>query len=142
MDEVQAHEQDDTVRERVLYPEHVQRTESAAFRDNKHILVKKLRLGCWVCGTREKLEVHHLHEWALWPKLDAEKVLEFLRCFDPYGFSRHMGEAPVESPDDIRNLLVLCEEHHRGVDTGVHKLTYPIWLPQRAVKPGEEITAE
>ncbi len=30
MDEVQAHEQDDTVRERVLYPEHVQRTESAA----------------------------------------------------------------------------------------------------------------
>lgn len=47
---------------------------------------------------------------------------------------------PVESPDDIRNLLVLCETHHRGVDTGVHKLTFPIWLPQRAAQQGQEIT--
>lgn len=51
-----------------------------------------------------------------------------------------MDGKPIESPDDIRNLVVLCETHHRGVNKGVHDLTMPIWFPQRAVKAGVEIT--
>jgi hypothetical protein len=143
-----AHEQTDTIHEDVLYPEHVQRTESATFRTNKHTLVRKLGLKCWLCdpasplkcSIEKPLEAHHLHEWALWSDLDPAKVLDILRVFDPYGFAHQMGDQPVESPDDIRNLLILCEAHHRGVDTGVHRLTFPIWLPQRAAKPGVQIT--
>ena len=135
-----AHEQKDTIQEDVWYPAHVQRTESATFRANKHTLVKKLRLKCWVCGCSEHLEVHHLHEWALWPDLDPEKVHDDLMVFDPYGFSHQMTGQPVESPDDIRNLLVLCEHHHRHPEQGIHRLTFPVWLPQRAANPGVQIT--
>jgi hypothetical protein len=135
-----AHEQRETLQEDVLYPEHVQRTESAEFTRNKHRLVRKLDLPCWVCGSREKREVHHLHEWSLAPALDMAKALDTLHCIDPYGFTAHDPDTPLSGPDDIRNLLVLCEEHHRGAGTGVHRISWPIWLPQRAVKPGVQIT--
>jgi 5-methylcytosine-specific restriction endonuclease McrA len=135
-----AHEQTDTIREEVLYPEHVQRTESEEFRRNKLRLVRKLDLGCWVCGSRDKREVHHIHEWSLAPSLDMSKALDTLHCFDPYGFTAHDPETPLSGPDDLRNLLVLCETCHRGADAGVHRLTYPIWVARRAAKPGVQIT--
>jgi hypothetical protein len=146
------HEQKHTITEFIEYPDHEARTESAEFRKNKRILVKQLDLPCWTCGSRDHREVHHLHEWALWGALDAEKVLDTLHQFDPYGFTHKMGEQPIESPDDIRNLLVLCghhttlagEEipggHHRGVDLGIHDLTFPIWLALHSAKDGVELT--
>lgn len=146
-----AHEQDDTIREAVEYPEHVQRSASAEFERNRRLLLKQLDLPCWICGSRDSREVHHLHEWALWPCLDPDKVLDTLHVFDPYGFTHKMGEQPVASPDDVRNCLVLCGHcelagvpvpggHHRGVDAGIHRLTFPIWVAQRAAKPGVSIT--
>jgi hypothetical protein len=137
-----AHEQRETLHEDVLYPEHVQRTESEEFRRNKRVLIRKLDLPCWVSGSREKREVHHIFEWSLWPSLDPERVLDALHAFDPYGFTARDPETPITSPDDIRNLLVLSEKFHRGIGTGVHKISFPIWLPQRAVKPGVEITCD
>jgi hypothetical protein len=146
-----AHEQEHTLTEFVEFPDHDQRTESAEFRKNKRLLVSQLDLPCFICGCRDQREVHHLHEWALWGALDPEKVLDTLHMFDPYGFTHKMGEQPIETPDDIRNLLVLCGHceidgvpvpggHHRGVDAGVHDLTFPIWIAQRAVKEGMSIT--
>lgn len=145
------HEQKHTITEFIDYPDHEKRTESSEFRKNKRILTRQLDLGCWVCGSRENREVHHLHEWALWDALDPEKVLDTLHVFDPYGFTHHGGDKPIETPDDIRNLLVLCGHHevngvpvpgghHRGNDLGVHDLTFPIWVAQRAVKDGISIT--
>lgn len=145
------HEEAHTVHEVVEFPGHEARTESSEFRKNKRILVKQLDLPCWICGSRDAREVHHLHEWSLWPALDPEKVLDTLHVFDPYGYTHKMGEQPIESPDDIRNLLVLCGHHeingvpvpgghHRGVDLGVHDLTMPTWLALKSVKPGIEIT--
>jgi hypothetical protein len=95
--------------------------------------------------------VHHLHEWSLWDALDHDKVLDTLHVFDPYGFTHKVGEQPIETPDDIRNLLVLCGHHvidgvavpgghHRGVNLGVHELTMPIWIAIRACKDGRLIT--
>lgn len=147
----QIHEEDRTIHEEVEYPAHEQRTESSEFRRNKRILVKQLDLPCWICGSRDSREVHHLHEWSLWPALDQEKVLDTLHVFDPYGYTHKMGEQPIESPDDIRNLLVLCGVHtldgvevpgghHRGVDLGVHDLSMPTWLALKSVKTGVEIT--
>lgn len=145
------HEDTRTIVEHIVYEDHAKRTESSEFRKNKRILVRQLDLPCWTCGSRENREVHHLHEWALWPSLDPEKVLDTLHVFDPYGYTHKMGEVAIETPDDIRNLLVLCGHHeldgvpvpgghHRGVDLGVHELTMPIWLALRSAKPGVSIT--
>lgn len=145
------HEMKHSVTEFVEIPDHAKRTESALFSRNKRTLVRQLDLPCWVCGNRDHREVHHIHEWALWGALDPDKALDTLHVFDPYGFTHQIGEKPLESPDDIRNLLVLCGHceingvpvpggHHRGVDAGIHDLTFPTWIAQRAVKPGVSIT--
>ena len=136
----ESHDEKHTFTEFIDYPAHETRTESAEFRANKRRLVKQLDIGCWICGSKESREVHHIHEWSLWNALDPEKVLNSLHAFDPYGYTHAGGEKPIESPDDLRNLVVICEVHHRGIGTGVHALTMPIWLPQRAVKKGFSIT--
>jgi hypothetical protein len=146
-----AHEAKRTFTELVKFPAHKKRTASPEFQKNKDILVKQLNLPCFICDNRGIREVHHVHEWALWEALDPKKVLNTLHIFDPYGFTNKMGETPLESPDDIRNLMVLCGHceingvsvpggHHRGTNAGVHHLTFPVWLAQRAVKPGMSIT--
>lgn len=147
----QDHLQARTFHEEVTFPGHEQRKESAEFARNKRLLVKQLDVGCWICGSRDAREVHHLHEWSLWPALDPAKVLDTLHVFDPYGYTHKMGEQPIDSPDDIRNLVVLCGVHtvdgvtipgghHRGVNLGVHDLTMPTWLALRATRPGVSIT--
>ena len=144
------HEQHDTFHENVVYPEHVKRTESTEFRHNKALLIQHLDVPCWVCGSREKREVHHIFEWALWNNLDPDKVLHTLRCFDPYGYTKNNPTDKVQTPDDIRNLLVLCGEHsqenvtipgghHRGVDIGIHRITWPIFLAIKCKKEGINI---
>jgi hypothetical protein len=148
---VAAHEQKHTFTEVVDIDAHADRTESELFRKNKRQMVRQMDLPCWCCGSRDAREVHHIHEWALWNKLDPAKVLDTLHVFDPYGLTHQMGEKPVESPDDIRNLLVLCGSHtidgvtipgghHRGVNIGIHDVTFPTWIAQRSVKDGENIT--
>lgn len=150
-DVTQVHEEKRTLHEVVEFPGHESRTESAEFSRNKRLLVKQLDVGCWICGSRDAREVHHLHEWSLWPALDPVKVLDTLHVFDPYGYTHKMGEQPIESPDDIRNLVVLCGSHtldgieipgghHRGVNLGVHDLTMPTFLALRATRPRVEIT--
>jgi hypothetical protein len=135
-----AHEQHETLHQDVLYPEHVQRTESEEFRRNKHHLVHELQLGCWICAGRTQLEVHHFAcEWALWEDADPAKVLKTTRLIDPYGFTALNPNAPIASPDDARNLMVLCEKHHRAPYFGVHTITMPIWIAQKVAKDGVEI---
>lgn len=138
-----AHEQTDTLHEDILYPEHLQRTESAEFRENKHHLVHDLGLGCWICGSREHLEIHHaLVEWSLYASVDPAKVLETAKAFDPYGFTAADPDSPISSPDDARNLLVLCAKHHRHPYFGVHTISMPIWISQRSAKDGVQITQD
>ncbi len=146
-----------TLVEEVLVADHPPRKASAEFERNRAVLLLKdpRSAVCWVCGNAGSkaapLEVHHLHEWSLWPSLDPVMVLSTLHCFDPYGYTEKQGAQPIDSPDDIRNLLVLCSScelegrtvaggHHRGVDVGVHAITWPIWLAQRAVKAGASLT--
>ena len=86
------HEMKRTITEFIVIPDHEKRTGSSLFAKNKRTLVKQLDLPCWVCGSRDAREVHHLHEWSLWNALDPEKVLDTLHIFDPYGYTHNMGE--------------------------------------------------
>ena len=135
---VKAHIQEDTITEYAMYPEHTKRSESEIFRHSKDKLKKDGHYKCFICGCKEKLESHHLFEWAFAESLDLNKIKESLIIFDFYGYSRAMKDVPFQSIDDIRNHLVLCENHHRHNLCGLHHLAFPLWLSQVATKEGME----
>jgi len=151
--DVQEHEQTERNEEYVVYPQHEQRTESELFRHNKRQLVHEMNLPCFKCATKfkpdnppdsayEHREVHHwLCEWAAWNAVDPMKVQNLLDSgfFDPYGFSAKMKGQPFDSPDDIRNLIVLCLECHRSSGVGIHHATAPEWLSDMVAKQGTDI---
>jgi hypothetical protein len=38
-------------------------------------------------------------------------------------------EHPImDTPDDLRNCVVLCLKHHRKKLTGIHNISFPIWV--------------
>ena len=143
---VREHLEKHTLHEVVITPEHAQRAESEEFRHNKQRLREDGHYCCWVCGTTENLQVHHFGiEWSLADIADWGKVKAFCEEWDPYGYGRLLRKQPMNSPDDIRNLLVLCQEHHTGVDhadggsgTGIHDLTFPVWVVQKLAKVGDD----
>lgn len=140
MPDVASHEQRETLIIDVEYPEHVQRTESPEFARNKTQLVRKLDTPCFCCKSRDAREVHHfVIEWAEWDDADPEKVLDRMHHFDIYGFAAQLGDAPVASPDDIRNLMVICARCHRGAGTGIHRVPFPDWISQVVAKDGDII---
>lgn len=128
---IKKHIQKKTITMLIDYSEHVKRSTSELFHQNRKKLIDDMKLPCWICESQEKLEVHHIHEWALWNSLDHDRVLDTLRKIDPHGFTALDPTTPIETPDDIRNLLVLCLECHRMKYKGVHDNTFPIWIARR-----------
>jgi hypothetical protein len=79
--------------------------------------------------------VHHfLAEWSESECVDMDKLRRLSELFDPYGYGKSMKDIPVTSVDDIRNMLVLSQEFHTGVDkatntaTGIHNLVFPFFI--------------
>ncbi len=143
---VEAHIQKCQLTEVVITPEHADRTESAEFRQAKARLKADGHFKCWVCGTTEDLQVHHFGlEWSLENIADFDKLKQFVEEWDPYGYGRLLRNQPITSADDVRNMLVLCQAHHTGVDhedgnsgTGIHDLTFPVFVIQKLAKTGED----
>lgn len=142
---VEAHEGTRIIHESVIVPSHEERTESNEFHKSKNRLREDGHFHCWICGTEEKLEVHHfIAEWSLADYVDFKKMKDFCENeWDPYGYGRLLKNTPINSVDDIRNMLVLCEQHHVGVNddnyktgTGIHSLSFPIFIIQKVCKEG------
>lgn len=144
MNTVKEHVINRTLHETVITPEHVKRTESAEFRRTKHRLREDGHYHCWVCGTTDDLQVHHVGlEWSLAEIGDFDVLKEFVETFDVYGYGKLLKNKPITSVDDIRNTMVLCQHHHTGVDhenggsgTGIHEITFPVFLIQKLAKKG------
>lgn len=143
MTDTPAHEQIETLRCDVEYPEHVQRTESAEFAHNRHRMLNQLGLRCWKCDSAASLEIHHvIIEWSEWENADPAKVLKVMHKFDPYGFSAEAaknGDPLPTSPDDVRNLLTLCAACHRGAGLGIHQVPVPFWFADLVRKDGTTV---
>lgn len=140
MPDTPAHETVENLRVDECFPEHAQRTESAEFAANKRQLVTKLDTPCFSCGSKEKREVHHfITEWALAQIADWDKVFKLVHHFDIYGFAAQLGDKPITSPDDIRNLVVVCEKCHRGAGLGIHLVPFPDWIGQVMAKDGTTV---
>ena len=126
------HELRETLTLECWYPDHPPRTESALFARTKHHLIHVLDTPCWICGSRESREVHHAYvEWAFSEAVDWEKVKA-----DHPGFDWSTFTAAEDFIDSAYQMRVLCAEHHRGKDRGVHMIPQPVWIIQKYVKDG------
>lgn len=54
-----------------------------------------------------------------------------------------MKDIPITSVDDIRNIMVICREHHiggltDGTSNGIHNMSFPAWVCQKIAKDGRD----
>jgi hypothetical protein len=126
------HELKEMIEVDVFYPDHPPRKESNLFSQTKHQLIKVEDVPCWVCGTKDKREVHHFHaEWADSLAIDWDKMKELHPDFDWAGFV-----TPSDFIDSRYNMMVLCEKHHRAKGHGIHLIPYPVWIMQKIQQEG------
>jgi len=139
-----------TFEEQYWLPAHNARRVSSLFRRNKKFIRDTCGAPCWVCGSMKKREVHHVFEWSFWNALNPKKVTNILKAIEFYDDDYlSKAETPkklsariksvekrkpiIDTPDDIRNLVVFCRRHHRLKLTGIHTITFPIWLAISAI---------
>jgi hypothetical protein len=124
----------------MVTPAHVDRSASPEFRHSVKRLKDDGHYKCWICGTTEDLQVHHFGcEWSESNDCDMDELGQVLLALDVYGYN-HADNSPIETVDDVRCMMVLCQTHHTGVDhvtktgTGIHNTPFPFWLMQRVGK--------
>lgn len=150
MSQILEHFKKGTFEEQYWLPQHNARRESALFKNNKKLIRDECGAPCWVCGSKQDLEVHHVFEWAFWNVINPEKATNILNAIEFYDkdyinkankseklraeIDKITKDKPIiDTPDDIRNLVVFCRKHHRLKLTGIHTITFPIWLAVSAV---------
>jgi hypothetical protein len=145
MSNVKQHKTVRNLTEVTITPEHAKRKESATFRASKQRLRDDGHYNCYICGSTEELQVHHYGgAWAMANVLDFKKLKAFLEEWDIYGYGKLLQNKSFTSVDDIRNCMVLCQEHHTGGTSdgsanGIHNITFPAWISQKVVKKGKYI---
>lgn len=111
--EVQEHYQKHTITEIEHIPEHGKREETLEFRNAKHEMESVEHLGCFVCGSMEKRESHHIFERCFGNAFDFKQVAYMLYThFDFHGHCKRDFKSHEE-------LLQWFIEHFNGkyVDT-------------------------
>lgn len=84
---VSEHYQTHTITEVERIPEHGQRKETLDFRSAKHELETIEHLGCFICGSKEKRESHHIFERCWGNAFDFSHVAFML--FTHFDFHGH-----------------------------------------------------
>lgn len=138
------HIESKTIHDVAIDPDHANRTESETFRKAKERLKQDGHYKCWICGTDKDIQIHHfVAEYMFENIADLDKAKEVAETFDIYGYGKLLKNQPLESIEDVRCLMALCQTHHTGVDhqdgnsgTGIHSLTFPSWIIQRVAKDG------
>lgn len=124
------HEFKETVTVDVWYPDHPPRKESDTFSKSRHKVIVENDTPCYVCGSKDKRELHHYFvEWAFSEAVDWDKMKALHPTFDWATF-----KGPEDFVDSEYNMMVLCETHHRLKDHGIHNLPFPIWQVQKIIK--------
>jgi len=133
---VEAHYQTVNLSFKVYYPSHELRTTDPHYKlfnaARKRIVSSPNFAGCWVCGSKENIQIHHsLVEFAaanaidldrfehLWPELHITDENSLLAALESEG-----------------NMMALCEDHHISREHGIHFIPYPTWVLQRYWQKG------
>jgi hypothetical protein len=122
------------LQEAIWYPPHPPRTETELYRQSRRQLIEVEKQTCYICGSGDKLESHHRFlEWALSDSCDFAKMKAAHPDFDSWDKVVPGDESTYfHFIDSTYNLLILCEQHHRG-PYGVHMITEPAWFAQRVI---------
>jgi hypothetical protein len=122
---VEAHYQKHTITEIEHFPEHGARTETLEFRNAKHELESIEHLGCYICGTMEQRESHHIFERAYMNGLDVKKVAYML--YNHYDYHGHC-KRDFESSDELYNWFMQHFNGHieKWVDEGGVEVEYSV----------------
>jgi hypothetical protein len=129
----------------VSYPHHEKRTDSAIYRKTHHDLVHVKKLHCFICNKANhengSLETHHFYcEKAAENAIDWNKFGEFAKnCYNiqtGVNIGEHFNWKEVQKNPDIfvdseYNMIVLCQEHHRSGNKGIHHVPFPDWILQK-----------
>jgi hypothetical protein len=101
------------------YEAHEERKESSEFRRVKKEIVSK-NPKCFIDNgyCEGDIEIHHsIIEFSAHKGVDWDRVKADFPNFD------HI--------DDKDQMMPLCRKHHRDKYTGIHQVTYPIWILQK-----------
>jgi hypothetical protein len=147
------HEERETLSVDVNLPGHEPRVTTSLFTHSKKKLLEREGGRCFVCGrTAEQaghpIESHHhpiersLANMIDWDRFrqDCEAGMwgSHAKAFDWSTFSESDPYSFVD--DQMVNGLLLCADHHRGKDEGIHMLPYPLFIAQRYGKEGYQFT--
>lgn len=128
-----------------IVPGHPQRTATPEFNQSVAILKKDGHNECWLCGSTSNLQVHHfIGEDCQNNLVDMTKAECKALALDPYGYNRTGDGSPFATVDDYRNMMVLCQPHHTGVNpvagnpTGIHNTPFAEWILQGVCKDGDD----
>ena len=141
-DQVDKHVEKSTVVDLIVTPTHGDRDQTE-FRRSVAKLKADGHYKCFVTGKTDSLQVHHIAEFSQANNVDFDKLQRFLLIFDPYGYSKAMAGQPITTIDDIRNMIVLDQDHHTGVNSvtqsgiGIHRVTFPTFVAQVVAKDGK-----
>ncbi|KPV60708.1 hypothetical protein QJ48_04010 [Paenibacillus sp. A3] len=131
-----------TLRVFVVDPDKADREETPEFRAAKQRLKEDGHYRCYICGSTEEMQVHHRIYHMFANLVDFEKLKEWCEEWDIYGYGRLLKTQPITSIDDIRNMMVLCQDHHTGTSdevdggTGIHNLPIGEFMMQKLALPG------
>ena len=139
---VDEHVEKRTLHEVVVTAAHGNR-DTATFRKSVNRLKEDGHYKCFIpwCKNTD-IQVHHRCEFSLEECYDFDAVKNYLLSHDTYGYSNLLKNQPIETVDDVRNLVCYCAEHHIGIDdddggsgTGIHHMTEPAFIAQIVCSP-------
>ena len=114
---VEEHYQKHVVTEIEHIPSHDQREDTLTFRSSKKQLEKIEHLGCYICGTMNKRESHHIFERCWANAYDFVKVAkELYNNHDYYGHCKR----DFKSEEELLNYFIA---HYNG-NKFVYVITY------------------
>jgi hypothetical protein len=130
----------------VNYPSHDPRKNSSIYNRTHHLLIDIRDTPCFICGkTKSKdnitLETHHFYcEKAAQNAIDWIKFEEFAKkCYNIQtgeNIWKNLDWNEVKNNPDLfvdseYNMIVLCQEHHRSGNKGIHHVPFPDWILQK-----------
>lgn len=142
-DVTKVHEQIETLKVDVFIPGHAPRVTTALFSKSRKHLIEREGGRCHVCNctaeeTGHPLEAHHFPiERSLAEMIDWAEGSRIRKDFPFFGWGSFDEADPYKFVDDMNvNGLLLCKQHHTGLDEGIHALPHPIWVAQKYGKEG------
>jgi len=146
---VLSHQEKKTLSMLVNIPEHKDRTVTSLFRNTRKTLkhltprfVFHANPGkCFICGQTEQqlsspLQAHHFGIERCFAEGDINWNI-VKEDFPDFNWAIFNPLQPYQFVDNMATQgMMLCETHHIGKDTGIHNLTFSLWIMQRYLKSG------